>query len=83
MTLVEITCYNSGCPGYDYDPETLTSTGQKFLATEVPATNDYPGYIEGTCPKCGDLVEDYEVDRLSPYDIEAMRLATAPGGDRI
>jgi hypothetical protein len=83
MALVEITCYNTDCPGYEYDTDTMLSTGHTFIATEVPATHNDPGYIEGTCPKCGELTEQYEVEQLSKYDLDAMRLAHGPGGDRI
>ena len=72
MSLVEIECFNPECPGYELH-EDGTSTGQKFLGSEVPASRTDPGYIEGMCPKCGSDSMEWNVETLGPEDIEYLR----------
>ncbi len=73
--LVEIECGNESCPGREYDEDEGRETGHKYLAEEVPPTRYDPGYIEGSCPLCGEETTEYEVERLTKEDIEEMRIA--------
>lgn len=71
--LVEITCYNSNCPGYEAN-EDGTATGHTYLGTEVPPTHNDPGYIEGECPLCGEFQELYDnIETFSPEELEALK----------
>lgn len=71
--IVEIECGNSECPKREYDEDEGREVGHKYLGNEVPATRIDPSYIEGECPYCGEETTEYEVERLTPYDIEQLR----------
>ncbi len=71
--LAEAECRNPQCPGAEWedDGDNLTFRGHIFLVSEIPASRQDPGYIEGTCPKCGEEV--FEWERLTDWDIELMK----------
>lgn len=83
MALVEILCTNPDCPGYEGKDECGVVTGHSYLADEIPATHVDPGYIKGSCDLCGEESDTYDVERLSPWDIEMLRAMNGPNGDRI
>lgn len=69
--LAQAECRNPNCPGAEFDEEGLHFYGHVFTVSEIPPTRQDPGYIQGTCPKCGEEVFEYE--RLSDYDLEYMK----------
>ena len=72
MSLVYLTCTNPDCPEYECDEDGVV-TGHKFIAKDIPATRIDPGYIEGACDLCGEESQDYEVERLTQFDIDCLR----------